>query len=69
MDLSNPGNLIIAAIYYGLVGLMTFFSAFGVYILIRYGRSRTVSTTISVIYIIFFLQVLEQSYRTLQNIR
>ena len=68
MDLTNPGNLIIAAIYYILVGIMAFFSIFGVYVLIRYGKSRTLSVVVSIIYIIFFLQILEQSYRTLQSI-
>ena len=39
MNLSSPQNLLIAALYYALVGLLTFFSIFGVYVLIRYGKS------------------------------
>jgi hypothetical protein len=68
VDYSNPVNLIIAAFYYIIVAVLTFFSIFAVYILNRYGRTRTITLTVSAIYIIFYLQVLAQSYRTLQNI-
>jgi hypothetical protein len=68
MDLSTPANLLIAGIYYVIVGIMAFFSIFGVYILIRYGKSSSMALTVSLIYSFFFLVILASSYRTLQSI-
>jgi hypothetical protein len=65
MNLSNPNNLLIAGIYFILVGIMSLFSLFGVYILIRYGRSVPFSITLSVLYVFFFLTILFQSYHNL----
>jgi len=62
MNLSDPSNLLIAGIYLVFVVLLTFFSLFGVYILVRYGKSPIVSVTISIIYALFFLTILSQSY-------
>ena len=68
MNLSNPTNLLIAGIYYILAGLITFFSIFGVYILIRYGKSTPLALTIAILYGFIFLQILNQSYQTLQSV-
>jgi len=68
MNLSNPANLLIAGVYYVLVGLLSFFSIFGVYVLVRYGKSTPFALTIAVIYSFFFLQILSQSYQTLQTL-
>lgn len=65
MDLSSPINLIIASIYYIIVGLISLFSLFGVYILIRYGRSILLAVTVSAIYALFFLKILAETYATL----
>lgn len=64
----NPTNLLISGIYYVFVGIMGFFSLFGVYILIRYGRSVIFSSVLAIIYSIFFLQILVQSIRTLHTL-
>ncbi len=69
MDFSNPGNLIITGIYYILTVLITFFSIFGVYVLLRYGQNRTLSFVISIVYSVFFLILLQQSHSTLQSIK
>ncbi len=68
MDPSNPVNLIITGIYYILTVMIAFFSIFGVYVLLRYGRSRTVSLSISILYSIVFLALLQLSYSTLHNL-
>lgn len=68
MDTTSPANLLIAGIYYVLAGVLTFFSIFGVYILIRYGKSKTTSLAIAVIYSIIYLKILAESYGTLRAI-
>ncbi len=68
MNLSNSTNLLIASIYYILVGLLALFSVFGVYILIRYGKSIPLAVTASVIYAFLFLTILAQSYQTLRGL-
>lgn len=68
MNLSSPTNLLIAGIYYVLVGVLTFFSVFGVYILIRYGKSTPLAFTVAVVYGFLFLTILAQSYSTLNNL-
>ncbi len=68
MNLSNPNNLIIAGVYYLLAAIMTFFSAFGVYILIRYGKSTLLAFIVSLFYIFFYFILLSASYQTLQNL-
>ena len=68
MNLSNPANLLIAGIYYVIVAGLSFFSLFGVYILIRYGKSTPLSLTIAVVYSFFFLKILAESYQSLGTI-
>lgn len=68
MDLSNYPNLIIAAVYYILAGIMIFFSLFGVYVLNRYGESKMLALFVSALYIVFFMVILTQSYNTLHQI-
>ena len=68
MNTSNPANLLIAALYYILVGLLSLFSIFGVYILVRYGKSTPFAIVVSIVYMFFFLQILSQSYQTLQGL-
>ena len=68
MNLSSPANLLIAGIYYVLVGILSFFSVFGVYILIRYGKSTPLAFAVSLLYAFFFLQILSASYQTLQGL-
>lgn len=65
MDLSNPSNLLIAGIYYVIVGILSFFSIFGVYILIRYGKSTLLSLGICLLYTFFYLKILADSYQAL----
>ena len=68
MNLSNPTNLIIAGLYFVVVVILIFFALFGVYILNRYGQSRPAALLGSVIFALFFLTVLNNSYHTLTQI-
>ena len=68
MNLSSPQNLLIASIYFVLIGLLTLFSLFGVYILIRYGRSAPLAVAIAVVYALFFIKILSETYSTLQGL-
>jgi len=63
----NPSsqNLLISGIYYVVVGIMGFFSLFGVYILIRYGKSVIFALALAILYAVFFLQIFAESYATL----
>ena len=64
----SPANLLIAGIYYLLAGLITFFSAFGVYILLRYGENRLFSLVLGLVYSVLFLAVLQNSFQALTTI-
>jgi hypothetical protein len=68
MNLSDPANLLIAGIYYIIAGILTLFSIFGVYVLIRYGKSTLLAFSVSVFYSFIFLAILGSSYATLQTI-
>ena len=68
MDLSNPANLLIAGVYYLITGVLVLFSAFAVYILMRYGKSVLLSLAVSLFYGFFFLTILASSYHTLNNL-
>ena len=68
MDYSSPANLIIASVYYLATGILSFFSIIGVYILLRYGKSRILSFFIGIIYAIFILTILANSYSNLQKL-
>jgi 4-amino-4-deoxy-L-arabinose transferase-like glycosyltransferase len=65
---STPANLLITGIYYVIVGLMGFFSLFGVYILIRYGKSKIFAFVLAAVYAFFFLEILNGSYQTLHTL-
>jgi hypothetical protein len=66
MDLSTPANLLIAGIYYVLAGGLTLFSIFGVYVLVRYGKSSLLSLVIAMLYAFVYLRILTESYATLK---
>ena len=66
MNLSDPSNLIIAAIYYIAAGILSIFSIFGVYLLIRYGKSTLLAFSVCVFYIFIYLSILGSSYAALQ---
>ena len=68
MNLSSPTNLLIAGLYFVLVGLLTLFSLFGVYILIRYGRTAPLAVAIAVVYALFFIKILAETYSTLHGL-
>jgi hypothetical protein len=65
---STPQNLLISGIYYIIVGIMAFFSLFGVYILIRYGKSVIFAFALAILYAVFFLQIFAESYATLHTL-
>jgi len=68
MNLSNPANLLIFGVYLVLVGGLGIFSLFGVYTLVRYGRSTPLVFTIAIVYAFFFLKILAESYQTLSTL-
>ena len=68
MNLSNPTNLLIASLYYVLAGILTFFSIFGVYILIRYGKSTPFALSVALMFSFIFLKILAETYQTLQTL-
>ena len=68
MDFSNPNNLLIAAVYFLLVSVLAFFSLFGVYILIRYGRSTPLALAVSVTYGVIFIKILASTYLLLSSL-
>lgn len=68
MNLSTPANILIAGIYWVLVGIMGLFSLFGVYDILRYGKSLMFGLVISLIYSFFFLTLLAQSYSLLTQL-
>lgn len=65
MDTSNPISLIISSLYYVIVIVLSFFSLFSVYILLRYGRNRSVSLAVCLIFALFYLTILQHSYSLL----
>jgi uncharacterized membrane protein len=68
MDLSNPTNLAIAGAYYLITGVLMFFSLFGVYILMRYGKSVLLALFVSLLYCLFFLIIFSHSYQAFQSL-
>lgn len=68
MNLSDPANLLIAGIYFVIVGILVFFAIFGVYVFIRYGQSRGVALLGSLIFALFFLTILNNSYSALVSL-
>jgi hypothetical protein len=64
----TPLNLLISAVYYIAVAIIGFFSLFGVYILIRYGKSIIFGFVLSIVYALFFIQLLAQSLTTLHSL-
>jgi hypothetical protein len=68
MDTSNLTHTIVAIIYYILIIPMAIFSAFGIYIFIRYGKSSLFALIASCLYIAVFLGLLASSYHLLQSI-
>lgn len=68
MNLSNPANLLIAGVYYVLVAVLTFFAVFGVYILVRHGKSTPVALLVALIFAFMFVKILSQSHQTLSGI-
>lgn len=69
MDLSNTAKLIISGIYYILMGILGLFSIFGVYILLRYGRSLAITGLISILFSIFFITAFLASFASLKMIQ
>lgn len=68
MPFNQTISLLTAGLYYIIAGIFLFFSLFTVYILLRYGRSRTIALTVSAAYSIFFLGVLSVSFISLQSL-
>lgn len=65
MDFSNFNILLISGVYYILVILISFFSLFGVYILVRYGKSPLLGLGVALIYSFIFVEILINSHNIL----
>jgi len=68
MDLSNLQSLAITGAYYLITGVLVFFSLFGIYILLRHGKSTLLTLFISLLYSLFFLIILAHSYQALKSL-
>ena len=68
MSFNQSLILIIAGLYYIIAGIFLLFSLFTVYIFIRYGRSKTITLSTSIVYALFFISVLSVSLATLQSV-
>ncbi len=68
MDIFFNPKILIAAVYYIALGLIGFFSVFGIYILLRYGKSRTFAFVVSLCYALIFLSFLTSSQTLLSQI-
>jgi hypothetical protein len=62
VDFSNPLNIILAVFYFAIILGLSFFSIFGIYILVRYAQSRVVALVVAGLYIFFYLTILAKSY-------
>ena len=69
MNVSDPIITIISAAYYILAGILTLFSIFSIYVLLRYARSRVLALVICLIYSGLFLTFLGQSHYLLQTLQ
>jgi len=67
-DTTNVLQFILYSAYYLAVGALAIFSLFGVYLLAAHGRSRLLSLTVSLVYIMIFLSLLGVSQVTLRGI-
>ncbi len=68
MNLANPINLLIAGSYFIAVGILCFFSFFGIYVFIRYGKSTYLTLITSLIFGVFFLKILSETYLSLNSL-
>ena len=69
MDSASITHTIVSIVYYLLVIPMAIFSAFSLYIYMRYGQNRTFTTVTGLLYIIIFLFFVSSSYTILLQIK
>ena len=60
---------IIKFLYYPVIGLLSFFAIFSVYILIKYSKSLVVGFTAGLLFILLFLSVLARTQTLLHSIK
>jgi hypothetical protein len=68
MDSPDLIGIIVSVLYYFAIGTLTLLSAFGIYIFIRYGRSRTITTLLSLVYTVVFTSIVIESLRLLHTL-
>lgn len=68
MDPTELTHTIIAIIYYILMIPLAVFSAFGIYIFIRYGKTPAFALSTSAVFIIIFLGLFTSSYHLLNSL-
>lgn len=60
---------IVTILYFAVILFFTFFAAFTVYILLKYGRSVMVAFITSSIFLVIFVSIIFTSYSALNNLK
>ena len=68
MDSTDLTHTIVAIFYYILMIPLAVFSAFGIYIFIRYGKTQPFALFTSAIFLIIFFALFMTSFRLLQTL-
>lgn len=58
-----------AVVFFAIMLVFVFFGTFSIYILVRYGRSKTLSLTLAAIYGLFFIVLFINSFNTLLHLK
>lgn len=61
-------QILLYGAYYIVIAIIAALSLFGVYVLTAYGRSRTLSLIVSLIYIVIFMTMFAASQSSLHSI-
>jgi hypothetical protein len=59
---------IVTILYFAVILFFTFFAAFTVYILLKYGRSLMVAFLTSSVFLVIFVTIIFTSYSSLSNL-
>lgn len=68
MELTQIINIVIILAYFVVAGGLLFFAIFGVYALIKYGRTPSITVAVSTVFGIIFIGLMIYSVNSLQNI-
>ncbi len=68
LDTAHTFSIILTAAYYIILGIITLFGLFGIYLLITHGRSRLISIITSGVFIFVFLILIITSHNALSSL-